>query len=263
MLRDHCPTCRPSIVAGRQDSRGEEIRRRIDYGRQHLYAAFDMALSGGDPGKSLEVWKAMEWRRRWDTSKGPPSPARSSTSPAGTRRATTATCGPRPSLSIFSPRSERSDEPEHRPSLPRFDPQPRRRTTGVANLWSALLGRPVSTEASLRRDSGRVTPQLGGGCAGNLPARARGTATPVHTSRGSFLARPCRSETLLPFSQPGRRPLSRLSAALGSRQRDVLHHYRLADSLPRAVVSRIREQYRADRVRGMTGPMRVADSTAE
>ena len=32
----------------------------IDYGRQHLYAAFDMALSGENPGKSLEVWKAME-----------------------------------------------------------------------------------------------------------------------------------------------------------------------------------------------------------
>ncbi len=31
--------------------------------------------------------------------------------------------------------------------------------------------------------------------------------------------------------------------------------YRLADSLPQAVVNRIREQYRADRARGMTGPM--------
>jgi len=63
------------------------------------------------------------------------------------------------------------------------------------------------------------------------------------------------SKTLLPFSQ-----------RVGVRSRGYLPHweadnatyfitYRLADSLPRAVVSRIREQYRADRVRGMTGPM--------
>jgi REP element-mobilizing transposase RayT len=63
------------------------------------------------------------------------------------------------------------------------------------------------------------------------------------------------SKTLLPFSQ-----------RVGVRSRGYLLHweadnatyfitYRLADSLPRAVVSRIREQYRTDRVRGMTGPM--------
>ncbi|HEY6844124.1 MAG TPA: M3 family metallopeptidase [Thermoanaerobaculia bacterium] len=32
----------------------------IDYGRQHLYAAYDMALSSGDPGECLDVWKNME-----------------------------------------------------------------------------------------------------------------------------------------------------------------------------------------------------------
>ncbi|HJT15886.1 MAG TPA: M3 family metallopeptidase, partial [Thermoanaerobaculia bacterium] len=32
----------------------------IDYGRQHLYAAFDMALSSEHPGECLEVWKTME-----------------------------------------------------------------------------------------------------------------------------------------------------------------------------------------------------------
>ena len=32
----------------------------IDYGRQWLYAAFDMALSGESPRPSLEVWKEME-----------------------------------------------------------------------------------------------------------------------------------------------------------------------------------------------------------
>lgn len=32
----------------------------IDYGRQHLYAAYDMELSSESPGECLEVWKAME-----------------------------------------------------------------------------------------------------------------------------------------------------------------------------------------------------------
>src|SRR5207248_1324841 len=31
-----------------------------NYGRQHLYAAYDMALSSANPGECLEVWKAME-----------------------------------------------------------------------------------------------------------------------------------------------------------------------------------------------------------
>jgi thimet oligopeptidase len=61
MMRNHCASC-PAI--------DEELVRRlraakkfgsgIDYGRQHLYAAFDMALSGESPRPSLEVWKAME-----------------------------------------------------------------------------------------------------------------------------------------------------------------------------------------------------------
>ena len=63
------------------------------------------------------------------------------------------------------------------------------------------------------------------------------------------------SKTLLPFSQ-----------RVAVRSRGYLPHweaddaiyfitYRLADSLPQAVVTRIHEQYRADRARGMTGPM--------
>ena len=63
------------------------------------------------------------------------------------------------------------------------------------------------------------------------------------------------SKTLLPFSQ-----------RVAVRSRGYLPHweaddaiyfitYRLADSLPLSVVSRIREQYRADRVRGMSRPM--------
>ena len=53
LIRNHCATC-PAI--------DEELVRRlvaakkfgagIDYGRQHLYASFDMALAG-DPGESL------------------------------------------------------------------------------------------------------------------------------------------------------------------------------------------------------------------
>jgi len=54
----------------------EEIGEGIDYGRQHLYAAFDMALSGENPGKSLEVWKAMESATPMGYVEGPPSPAR-------------------------------------------------------------------------------------------------------------------------------------------------------------------------------------------
>jgi thimet oligopeptidase len=61
LMRNHCPTC-PAI--------DEELVRRlraakkfgsgIDYGRQHLYAAFDMALSGESPTSAMEAWKRME-----------------------------------------------------------------------------------------------------------------------------------------------------------------------------------------------------------
>ena len=60
-MRDYCASC-PSM--------DEELVRRlraakkfgsgIDYGRQHLYAAYDMALSGPDPGSAMETWKRME-----------------------------------------------------------------------------------------------------------------------------------------------------------------------------------------------------------
>jgi len=32
----------------------------VDYGRQLLYASFDMALSGEQPARSLDLWKEME-----------------------------------------------------------------------------------------------------------------------------------------------------------------------------------------------------------
>ncbi len=61
LLRQHCPTCPPidhSLVARIRESK--RFGTGIDYGRQHLYAAYDMALSGEKPGECLEVWKAME-----------------------------------------------------------------------------------------------------------------------------------------------------------------------------------------------------------
>lgn len=61
LLRDHSPSC-PKLdeefVA--RIRAAKRFGNGIDYGRQHLYAAFDMALSGEKPGKSLDVWKAME-----------------------------------------------------------------------------------------------------------------------------------------------------------------------------------------------------------
>jgi thimet oligopeptidase len=61
LMRMHCSAC-PAIdeelvqrlVAAKKFGSG------IDFGRQLLYASFDMALASEDPGKCLEVWKAME-----------------------------------------------------------------------------------------------------------------------------------------------------------------------------------------------------------
>jgi len=60
-MRAHCSTC--PVLDESLVNRLRAARRfgsGIDYGRQHLYAAFDMALASEDPGKSLDVWKAME-----------------------------------------------------------------------------------------------------------------------------------------------------------------------------------------------------------
>ncbi|HEV7569996.1 MAG TPA: M3 family metallopeptidase [Thermoanaerobaculia bacterium] len=61
LMRDHCTTC-PMI----DDSLVQRIRAAkkfgsgVDYGRQLLYASFDMALSGEQPRKSLDLWREME-----------------------------------------------------------------------------------------------------------------------------------------------------------------------------------------------------------
>jgi len=61
LMRAHCADC-PAI--------DEELVRRlvaakkfgagIDFGRQLLYASFDMALANENPGKCLDVWREME-----------------------------------------------------------------------------------------------------------------------------------------------------------------------------------------------------------
>jgi thimet oligopeptidase len=61
LLETHCPTC-PKIDAGtlKRLSDARRFGAGIDYARQHLYAAFDMALAGPKPEKALDVWKKLE-----------------------------------------------------------------------------------------------------------------------------------------------------------------------------------------------------------
>jgi len=61
VLREHCPDC-PTIDASlvQRIRAARKFGSGIDYGRQHLYAAYDMALSSEEPGECLEVWKTME-----------------------------------------------------------------------------------------------------------------------------------------------------------------------------------------------------------
>lgn len=60
-LKSKCPEC-PAIDQALVD-RLDAARRfgsGMDYARQHLYSAFDMALAGAKPGKALDVWAKME-----------------------------------------------------------------------------------------------------------------------------------------------------------------------------------------------------------
>ncbi len=61
LLRDHCASC-PVIDASlvNRIRAAKKFGTGIDYGRQHLYAAYDMALSSENPGECFEVWKSME-----------------------------------------------------------------------------------------------------------------------------------------------------------------------------------------------------------
>jgi len=61
LMRNHCASC-PLI----DESMVQRIRAAkkfgsgVDYGRQLLYASFDMALSGEQPRRSLDLWRQME-----------------------------------------------------------------------------------------------------------------------------------------------------------------------------------------------------------
>jgi thimet oligopeptidase len=61
LLRDHCANC-PAVDRSLVDRirAARKFGTGIDYGRQHLYASYDMVLSGENPGQCLEVWKSME-----------------------------------------------------------------------------------------------------------------------------------------------------------------------------------------------------------
>src|SRR3954467_15778216 len=61
LIRDHCascPTIDPSLVDRLNAAR--KFGSGIDYGRQLLYAQFDMELSSEKPGKCQQVWAEME-----------------------------------------------------------------------------------------------------------------------------------------------------------------------------------------------------------
>jgi thimet oligopeptidase len=61
LMRAHCTTCPiidEPLVKRLRASR--KFGSGIDWGRQHLYAAFDMSLSDATPGKALATWRAME-----------------------------------------------------------------------------------------------------------------------------------------------------------------------------------------------------------
>ena len=61
LLRNHCSGC-PPIDQGLVDRlrAAKKFGAGIDYGRQLLYASFDMALSSEQPGRCLDIWSSME-----------------------------------------------------------------------------------------------------------------------------------------------------------------------------------------------------------
>jgi thimet oligopeptidase len=61
MLRGHCRDC-PEIDESlvQRLNAAAKFGSGIDYGRQLLYAEFDMALSSENPARCLEVWQQME-----------------------------------------------------------------------------------------------------------------------------------------------------------------------------------------------------------
>jgi thimet oligopeptidase len=61
LLGQHCGTCPPideSLVARLKQAK--RFGAGIDYGRQLLYASFDMALSSESPVRCIDLWREME-----------------------------------------------------------------------------------------------------------------------------------------------------------------------------------------------------------
>jgi thimet oligopeptidase len=63
LMREHCDSC-PVMDEKLVErlNKAKKFGAGIDYGRQHLYAAFDMELANEQPGPSLDVWQRMEER---------------------------------------------------------------------------------------------------------------------------------------------------------------------------------------------------------
>jgi thimet oligopeptidase len=61
LLRNHCSDC-PEVDESLVErlNQAKKYGSGIDYGRQLLYASFDMALCSEAPGRALDVWKRME-----------------------------------------------------------------------------------------------------------------------------------------------------------------------------------------------------------
>jgi thimet oligopeptidase len=61
LLREHCPSC-PEIDDSlvKRLTAAAKFGAGIDYGRQLIYASFDMSLSGEDPRGALQTWSEME-----------------------------------------------------------------------------------------------------------------------------------------------------------------------------------------------------------
>lgn len=61
LLQNHCSGCPPiDEPLVRRLTAAAKFGSGIDYGRQWLYAAFDMSLSGQSPRPALDVWREME-----------------------------------------------------------------------------------------------------------------------------------------------------------------------------------------------------------
>ena len=61
LIREYCDQC-PLIdhALAERIAAAKKFGAGINYGRQHLYAAYDMSLAGPNPGRALDTWIAME-----------------------------------------------------------------------------------------------------------------------------------------------------------------------------------------------------------